>query len=136
MRAKCLALILLLAVGCWAPSQSHSRPDHPKRLRLGSWEMERLLLKRVEPNYPPLAEKAHIRGLVQLEVLIGTDGRVRETRVISGHPLLVQAALDAVKQWRYEPLRWQDELVEVITTVELRFPPAKPKKGQPQLRPV
>lgn len=79
------------------------------------------LINRVDPVYPPLAKQARIQSTVRLEAQIATDGAVKMMRVISGHPLLVQAALDAVRQWRYEPAMLNGERVEVATTIDVTF---------------
>jgi TonB family protein len=79
------------------------------------------LLTKVDPVYPPLAVQAHVSGVVTLIAVIGTDGRVRNLEVIGGHPLLVAAALDAVKQWVYQPTLLNGEPVEVRTTISLSF---------------
>jgi len=92
----------------------------PLRVRLSSlerWEP----VHRIEPEYPPLAKEARIQGTVKVEAIIATDGTVRDLRVISGHPLLVQAAVNAVRQWRFQPLRLKGALVEVITLIEVPF---------------
>jgi protein TonB len=80
-----------------------------------------LLISRVEPRYPPIAVKAHIEGDVVLAAIIGRDGRIENLHVIEGHPMLAQAALDAVKQWRYRPYLLGSEPVEVETQVRVRF---------------
>ena len=79
------------------------------------------LITRVNPAYPPLARQTKISGTVKLHATIGSDGSVSQLELISGHPLLVQAALDAVKQWKYEPTRLNDEPVEVDTTIDVTF---------------
>jgi len=71
--------------------------------------------------YPPLAKQARIQGVVILEAVIGKDGSVYEVHVISGHPLLQQAAIDAVWQWKYKPTMLNGEAVEVVTTVTVNF---------------
>lgn len=76
---------------------------------------------QVKPAYPELARLARVQGHVNFRVLIGTDGAVKEAEAIEGHPLLVPAALDAVKQWRYEPIQLGDKLVENETTVAVNF---------------
>jgi TonB family protein len=95
-------------------------PPEPgvKRIRTGTPPR---LLSQVNPVYPPLALQARIQGTVRLEALIGTDGTVKALRVISGHPLLVHATLEAVKQWRYEPTLLNGEPVEVTTTIDVPF---------------
>lgn len=64
-------------------------------------EVKRKVKSRVTPSYPELARRMNVAGKVKIEVVITPDGRVRNTRVIGGHPLLVNAALDAVKEWRF-----------------------------------
>jgi periplasmic protein TonB len=79
------------------------------------------LIRQVKPPYPPLAKQARIQGAVVLEAVISKQGGVENLRVISGHPLLIQAALDAVKQWKYKPTLLNGEPVEVVTTVTVNF---------------
>ena len=78
-------------------------------------------IRRVDPVYPPLAAQARIQGIVRLEVTVGKDGQVRDARVIRGHPLLVTAALEAVKQWVYQATVVNGEPVEVASEVEVPF---------------
>ena len=80
------------------------------------------LTHRTEPVYP---QDAKIKSTVVLHVIIATDGTVKQIQVVSGHPMLFQAALDAVKQWRYEPTLLNGEPVEVDTQIELKFSPPK-----------
>lgn len=94
----------------------------PQRIHVGSAKSADLL-KRVDPVYPPLARQAQIQGVVKLEAIIGRDGTVQNIQVKSGHPLLIPAALDAVKQWQYRPTLLNDEPVEVRTDIEVNFPP-------------
>jgi TonB family protein len=77
-------------------------------------EVERKVLSKVAPTYPDLARKTNIHGAVKLGVVIAPDGRVESTRVIGGNPVLIQAALDAVRKWKYEagPQR-TNEVVEL-----------------------
>jgi protein TonB len=82
-----------------------------------------MLLQSSPPVYPPLAQIARIQGVVKLQVRIGTDGHVTEATVISGHPLLVPAAMDAVRQYVYKPVTLQGQAVEATTTVEVAFSP-------------
>ena len=80
-----------------------------------------MLVNRVQPVYPPLARQTRISGTVRLHAIIGKDGSVQQLEVIQGHPLLVQAALDAVRQWRYRPTLLNGEPVEVDTTIDVIF---------------
>ena len=83
--------------------------------------MQASLVSQVKPVYPPLARQARVSGVVILEAVIGKDGSVAEIKVISGHPLLQQAAIDAVSQWKYKPTLLNGEPVEVVTTVTVNF---------------
>lgn len=100
-------------------------PPPPKptqqRIKQGGQVQAANLINRVQPQYPPLARQARIQGVVKLHAIIGKDGTVRELQMISGHPLLTAAALDAVRQWRYRPTLLNGEPVEVDTTVEVIF---------------
>jgi len=80
-----------------------------------------MIINRVQPMYPPLARQTRISGTVRLHAIIGKDGSVQQLEVISGHPLLVQSALDAVRQWRYRPTLLNGEPVEVDTTIDVIF---------------
>ena len=80
-----------------------------------------MLISEVTPVYPPDAIAAQIQGVVVLEAVIGFDGAVNEVRVISGHALLQQSAVDAVSQWRYKPTYLNEVPVEVVTTVTVNF---------------
>ncbi len=93
----------------------------PKVVRVSSGVSEGLLLHRVQPAYPPLARAAHVSGTVQLQATIGRDGSIQNLRVISGHPMLAPAAVQAVKQWKYKPYLLNGEAVEVETTVTVNF---------------
>jgi protein TonB len=79
------------------------------------------LIYQVQPAYPPLAKQTRTQGVVLLEAVIDRDGSIQSLRVISGHPLLTGAAVEAVKQWRYRPTLLNGEPIEVITTVTVTF---------------
>jgi len=100
-------------------------PPPPKattsRIRQGGAVTQASLVNRVQPNYPPLARQTRISGTVRLHAIISKDGSVQQLEVMSGHPLLVQAALDAVRQWRYRPTTLNGEPVEVDTTIDVIF---------------
>ena len=83
--------------------------------------MEGLLIHRVEPAYPPLAKAARIQGTVQLQAIISRQGTIQNLQVLSGHPMLVTAAVEAVRQWRYRPYILNGEPVEVETQVTVNF---------------
>jgi periplasmic protein TonB len=79
------------------------------------------LLKKVVPVYPPLARQARVSGTVQLIGVIAKDGTIQQLQVASGHPLLVKAALDAVRQWIYRPTLLNGQAVEVIAPIDVIF---------------
>jgi protein TonB len=92
-----------------------------QRVRVSQGVTQGMVLHRVQPTYPPLARTARVQGSVILAAVIGKDGTIQNLHVISGHPLLTQAALDAVKQWRYRPYILNGEPVEVDTQVTVNF---------------
>jgi periplasmic protein TonB len=94
------------------PSVQHVRVSHM---------MEGNLIHRVQPVYPPLARQARVQGTVVLRAIISRDGRIENLQVLSGHPMLVPAALDAVRQWRYQPYVLNDQPVEVETQITVNF---------------
>lgn len=79
------------------------------------------LIRQIKPGYPPLAKMARIQGTVRLSAVIGTDGAVRELHVVSGPPMLVQPALEAVRQWMYTPTLSNGEPAQVVTTINVNF---------------
>jgi protein TonB len=79
------------------------------------------LAHRVQPSYPDEAVKENISGTVKLNVIIAKDGKIQQIQVISGHPLLVQAAIDAVRQWEYQPTLLNGQAIEVDTEIEVGF---------------
>jgi periplasmic protein TonB len=94
---------------------------NPSRIRQGGNVTAAKLKTKIQPSYPPLARQTRISGTVRLHAIIGKDGSVQQLTLESGHPLLVQAALDAVRQWRYEPTLLNGEPVEVDTTIDVIF---------------
>jgi len=93
----------------------------PQRVRVSQGVTTGLLIHKVQPNYPPLARQARIQGSVVLQAEISKNGTIENLKVISGHPMLAPAALDAVKQWRYKPYVLNGEPVEVETQVTVNF---------------
>ena len=96
-------------------------PVRVSRTKVGGQVQEAKIIARPNPVYPPLARQARIQGKVQLHAIIDKDGRVSQLEVVSGHPLLVKAALDAVQNWRYQPTVLNGEPVEVDTTIDVNF---------------
>jgi periplasmic protein TonB len=93
----------------------------PTKVRVSQGVSEGLLVRKVSPTYPPLAKQARIQGSVVLQATIGKDGSIQNLRVVSGHPMLTQSAIDAVKQWKYRPYLLNGDAVEVETTVQVNF---------------
>ena len=79
------------------------------------------LVKQIVPIYPPLAKNARISGVVHLVGIIAKDGTIRNLQLISGHPLLARAAMEAVAQWVYKPTLLSGEPVEVICPIDVNF---------------
>lgn len=93
----------------------------PQRVRVSSGVVNGLLLRRVNPTYPPLARQARIQGQVVLQAQISKTGDIENLQLISGHPMLAPAAIEAVKQWKYKPYLLNGEPVEVDTQVQVNF---------------
>ena len=93
----------------------------PQRVRVSSGVSTGLLIKKVTPNYPPLAKQARIQGHVLLQAEISKEGTIQNLQLISGHPMLAPAAIEAVKQWRYKPYLLNGEPVAVETQVDVVF---------------
>jgi protein TonB len=93
----------------------------PQRVRVSQGVSQGLIIKKVQPPYPPLARQARIQGQVILQAEISTDGTIENLHLISGHPMLAPAAIEAVKQWRYKPYLLNGEPVAVETTVMVNF---------------
>ncbi len=97
------------------------KPKPPKRIRVSSGVQEAKLVHRAQPVYPSIAKQARIQGTVRLEAVIAKDGTIKNLKVIEGHPLLTQAAVQAVQQWRYEPTLLNNQPVEVQTYIDVHF---------------
>ena len=95
------------------------RPLGPTKVSSGV--MQGNLTHRIEPTYPNMARVAHIQGDVVLQATISKQGSIENLRGVSGHPILIQAAMEAVRQWKYRPYELNGEPVEVETTVTVKF---------------
>lgn len=104
------------------PPQLTQPVQHEKRpVKVSEGVLEAQLILRIEPHYPPLALQTRVEGTVRLHAIISRDGRITSLDVLSGHPFLVKAALDAVRQWRYRPTMLNGEPVEVETSITIIF---------------
>jgi protein TonB len=93
----------------------------PQRVRVSSGVSTGMLVRKVPPTYPPLARQARIQGTVILQATISKEGAIENLQLISGHPMLAPAAIEAVKQWKYKPYLLNGEPVEVETQVQVNF---------------
>lgn len=91
------------------------------RVRVPADEQKRRLVDIVHPAYPEIARAARIEGRVRLQIVVGRDGSVEDIKILSGHPLLAQVAVDAVRQWRYEPFLVNEKPVPVVSSVDVEF---------------
>jgi protein TonB len=108
-----------------APPVSMPEPAPAKRIRVASGVAEANLIHDVPPQYPPEAGRERIEGTVVVVAVIGTDGTVKDVRVESGPALLAQAAIDAVKQWRYKPYLLNGTPVEIDSRITINFTMAR-----------
>jgi len=95
------AALLMLSWGAFAFSQTASIDEAKRKVKV-----------RIAPVYPDLARRMNVVGKVKIEVVVAPDGRVKSTRVVGGHPLLVQACQDAVKDWKFVP--GPDETTQIV----------------------
>lgn len=98
-----------------------SRKPIPERVVLSGTVMASKLEHRVSPKYPKEAKDAHVQGTVRLEAIVGKDGAIKESKVLSGDPVLAQAAANAVREWRYKPTEINGHAVEVRTDIVVNF---------------
>jgi protein TonB len=97
-----------------------SEPAAPV-IRIGGNLERARIVKQIVPEYPPLARLARVWGIVVLNAAITESGTLDDITVVSGHPLLIDAALDSVRQWRYEPARLNGIPTRTVTSIEVRF---------------
>jgi len=103
------------------PPKKEEKAAAPTRIKIGGAVQQAKLVRQPHPVYPPLAKQARISGVVKLSAIISKDGTIQKLEVISGHPLLAPAALEAVKQWVYQPTLLNGEPVEVVTQIDVNF---------------
>jgi TonB family protein len=118
---------LYISLGDTPPLPNVAPPFNPpptegvRRIRVGGNVQSSKLIEQPKPVYPPLAKQARVQGTVRYNVLIASDGTIRQMDLVAGHPLLVEAATPAVRQWRYQPTLLNGEAVEVVTMVDVNF---------------
>ena len=103
------------------PPPVKETPKPPQRIRVGGNVQAANLIRKITPQYPPLAKQARVQGTVKFQAIIGKDGTIQNLQLINGHPLLVPAATEAVKQWLYKPTLLNGEPVEVVTQIDVNF---------------
>ncbi len=103
------------------PKKEEVKPKEVQRIRVGGNVQAANLVRKITPQYPPLAKQARVQGTVRFQAIIGKDGTIQNLQMLSGHPLLVPAATEAVKQWLYKPTLLNGEPVEVITQIDVNF---------------
>jgi len=112
---------LLASQGTPEQPQEKTAPAVPRRIRVGGQVMQAKLIHQVAPKYPKEAKKKHIKGTVRVEIVVDRDGKVIETNVLSGDPLLAKAATEALLEWRYQPTLLNREPIQVLTEVDINF---------------
>lgn len=112
---------VLNAIVNLVPPASAPRPSVTGPLRVSQGVAQGFLVHQVKPVYPPLARQARIQGSVLLRAIIGKDGGIENLQLVSGHPMLAPAAIEAVRQWRYRPYTLNGEPVEVETEITVNF---------------
>jgi TonB family protein len=118
-RMKVIVIFVFLLSTCFAAEQ--------EPIVVSNEDATAHLLKKVEPAMPPLAKKVGIGGTVVLFIVISPEGKVTSTTVVSGHPILIQAALDAVRQWTYKPFETEGKAVKAKAQVTFFFPGGRSK---------
>src|SRR5215472_8174360 len=103
------------------PPPVQKKDTTPKRITIGGNVQQAKLVRQPKPVYPALAKQARTSGVVHLAAVISSNGTIQDLKLISGHPLLVQAAMEAVKQWVYQPTLLNGEPVEVQTQIDVNF---------------
>ena len=116
------------------PPPSDAKPKPPiSRIRVGGNVMAAKITKSVTPEYPAIAKRAKICGTIVLHAIVAKNGSINDLKYVSGPPLLMKAALDAVRQWHFSPTLLEERPVEVDTTINVVFhlKGCKPMEGNP-----
>jgi len=125
------AAAILFVVACYSPALGQVKTD---RIRVAENVMQGMLVKKVDPQ-PPSGDAANIHGEVVFKAVIGKEGSIESLQAVSGHPILIPPAINAVKQWKYKPFLLNGEPVRVETTIRVNFPaddgnPQKPQSAK------
>jgi protein TonB len=103
------------------PPSAVRTPGPLRRITVGGNVQAAKLIQQPKPAYPPLARQARVQGTVRFSAVIGKDGTIQNLQVISGHPLLIQSAQEAVRRWVYKPTLLNGEPCEVMTQIDVNF---------------
>jgi protein TonB len=103
------------------PPPPPPKPKTPSVVRIGGQVAEANLIRKVQPVYPPLAKSARVQGTVEFTAVISKEGNIENLQLVRGHPLLVQAAKEAVLQWKYRPTLLNGQPVTVVTDIIVNF---------------
>jgi protein TonB len=103
------------------PPVAVKKVETPTRIVVGGNVQAAMIIKKIAPSYPPLAKSARVSGVVHLAAVISKEGTIQELRSLGGPALLIQAAMDAVKQWVYHPTILNGVPVQVDTTIDVNF---------------
>ena len=121
-KRRFLALIALLCLAVPALAQTQTdQQAKPMRVRISQGVAQKNKIRDVKPEYPPQARAHGVQGDVLTQIVIDTEGKPTNIKILHGDTVLSEAAIDAVKQWRYEPYRINKQLVEVETTIKIQF---------------
>jgi len=112
---------VLGGIGTAAAPPPPPKAATPNRIKVGGAVQAASLVKKVTPEYPPIAKTAHVQGTVVLRAIIAKDGSVEQLQFVTGPPLLMASAMSAVKEWKYKPTTLNGQPVEVDTTVQVVF---------------
>jgi periplasmic protein TonB len=120
------AFVHAIALGQSTQGRTDTAPrppasGRPLRVRVSEGVSRGLLIKKVEPQYPDDARQARIQGTVVLKAMISKTGDLKELNLVSGHPMLAPAAIDAVRQWKFKPYLLNGDAVEVETQIQVNF---------------
>jgi TonB family protein len=103
------------------PEAPHEEPPAPEPLRIGGRIAQPKQIYRAEPLYPAVAKSARVQGVVEIEGVISEEGRIEHIKVVNGHPLLNDAAVECVRKWKYEPGRLNGQIIEMPIKILVRF---------------
>ncbi len=104
-----------------APPPPPAEAGEPMQVQIPGAVQKARLINEVVPEYPPIARQSRIQGLVRLEIIVSADGSVSQIKLLTGHPLLAKAAIQAVQQWMFQPTMLRGKPVEVRSVIDVNF---------------